>query len=1805
MEGVPDPVGSSNRAEESTSHSAADSPAASSPKKRKNKRGVNKNSDCNSQSSKASSPEVTPKRGRKRKKTSAGDSVNSPKVTAFGDGSGSVWSQLGAFKCKTCGFTTTEENFFNCHTCSSKRSIASSPSSSSSPISSRSAHTQNAVPPSIAPRPGSLVVPVALPSPSAISSGSALTKTAVPSSTVLSPGLRVVLATASPHTAIDCSSALKDDAGPAVLDRRCSVPEEAASAVPRQGFIKHEMETGSFRCMQCNYRGKNKLFIEHLMYQMIINPYHCQHCSEKFADRSSFQKHCEQEHKGLKLECKLKRVSLVREVMNMAVKDGKEGKLTAFSFHPGFKACVKRSAKTGTPHPVPSSSQTVVTMPVTGFCSEPATTSTAAVSLASECAVSVTSSSAVSAPVLSAAVTTATSSAPRSAADNATASLASVGVTASSATVSASTSPCPVAATAASSATVSASTAPPFVTTAPALTTLCVTASSATVSAPAISPFTAAAAAALVTVGVTASSATVNATVSSPSVTAASALATGGVIASSATVSAPAVSAPVTALATVGVTASSATVNAPVSSPPVTATAALVTVGVTASSATVNAPVSSPPTAASLATVGAMSSAVNAAESLCTVNVMMSSSAVCATVSPSAVSATTSATVISTLLAPVSASRPSPPVGAASPVIGVSAASSSAIVGRATTVSAKTSTHVHATASSAAVSAASATVSVSTSSSAIGIIGASSSLTTVSAKTSAAASATASSATVSAKTSSVPSAASATISAATTPATVSAPTLSAASEMLPPSSTGTTIVPEFDQDETAASDTPLCSLSGSTVMQTMTENSGALAATNLDPAVKSHSQIINTSSSPTIRMEVFSESGSPLAKLAGETTLSQASESDKTAPAQNSDTVGNDHECLQADDDVVSDNIVENCGEDLDVPVIIACQGNYIEHEGEEGAVSLSDEVSNRETVPFSSDQPTPVISSATVVSPVIVPGKTHAVSFVSLHACSASSVSTLIVPSQARPALVVSNQTKSLAAVTCQTGPDVVPVVPRQSCSVSTVPAPIVPSRAVPALVVTNQTRPLALAAVTCQPGPNVAPVVPRQSSSVSFSAVHAPVVRSRTQFSQMGSSAAVSSLVGLNTVPVAHGSHPGSSLLSSCQFTSSATAPPLYMSVQTRQNLKSHLVQQRAVNANTQQNLFRQWRYRPARSVDSSQNVQWVFQDVASCTSNPPPSYSTPTGSQVSTQFSYSSPAINLQNQFVPLNLVNSDRIQNTYHGQLAQQLQQPSTPVPLPHGVILPSFISLPATSQVQPGTIMRYMVPGTVGVAQRQSSTVQNAIPAEGLQPALGPAHCVRKSGPRQELLERSVPQNVFPVYSPVSPASSASPVRTAVSPVYTPISPVYTPISPVYTPISPASPVVHARVYSPISPPASTSVQRAASPGTTAFPLDLSSPDHAYAALTVPAQNPDQGSTHSRRTDFVSAGSASTLSSCCSTTVSVAATISASSTAGTSMVKQEKTVSSCRKSVSRESLSVSGDSSPASGDSFSVSAPATTTPPTSSTCNQADDSLCMGFIKRNNLYVCLLCRQKFLDSREFYFHVWKHQHAGGEKCSSCSSNPTQGTSAKISCLKTTSVVENVSCNADARLLSYLRDDCREKLSRRLLHNDARTGPPVQSADAEAGEPASCTLESADGLLTHGEDTSALLSAVHLQKEADESLLRKANEGPLREVDEDPVKEAEEGQVRADGESLQEVFEDPKREAEEIEKDPLGEDAEESVKTDEDRQREAEDSLRETEEDPQREAEEPTIGADSSNKRGKGKQCSLVNGNLVTY
>ena len=1803
MEGVPDPVGSSNRAEESTSHSAADSPAASSPKKRKKKRGVNKNSDCNSQSSKASSPEVTPKRGQKRKKTSAGDSVNSPKVTAFGDGSGSVWSQLGAFKCKTCGFTTTEENFFNCHTCSSKRSIASSPSSSCSPISSRSAHTQNAVPPSIAPRPGSMVVPVALPSPSAFSSGSALTKTAVPSSAVLSPGLRVVLATASPHTAIDCSSALKDDAVPAVLDRRCSVPEEAASAVPRQGFIKHEMETGSFRCMQCNYRGKNKFFIEHLMYQMIINPYHCQHCSEKFADRSSFQKHCEQEHKGLKLECKLKRVSLVREVMNMAVKDGKEGKLTAFTFHPGFKACVKRSAKTGTPQPVPSSSQTVVTMPVTGFCSEPATTSTAAVSLASECAVNVTSSSAVSAPVLSAAVTTATSSALRLAADNATASLASVGVTASSATVSASTSPCPVAATAAASATVSASTAPPFVTTAPALTTLCVTASSATVSAPAISPFTAAAAA-LVTVGVTASSAAVNAPVSSPSVTAASALATGGVIASSATVSAPTVSAPVTALATVGVTAASAIVSAstsprpvaatPVSSPPVTATAALVTVGVTASLPTVSAPVSSPPTAASLDTVGATSSsAVNAAESLSTVNVMMSSSAVCATVSPSAVSATTSAPVISTLLAPVSASRPSPPVGAASPVTGVSAAASSAVVGGATTVSAKTSTHVHATASSAAVSAASATVSVSTSSSAIGIIGASSSLTTVNAKTSAAASAAASSATVSAKTSSVPSAASATISAATTPATVGATTLSAASEMLPPSSTGTTIVPELGQNETAASDTPLCSLSGSTVMQTMTKNSSALAATNLDPAVTSHSQIINTSSSTTIQMEVFSESGSPLAKLAGETTLSQASESDKTAPAQNSDTVGNDHECLQADDDVASDNIVENCGEDLDVPVIIACQGNYIEHEGEEGAVSLSDEVSNRETVPFSSEQPTPVISSATVVSPVIVPGKTNAVSFVSLHACSASSVSTLIVPSQARPALVVTSQTKSLAAVTCQTGPDVVPVVPRQSCSVSTVPAPIVPS----------QMRPLALAAVTCQPGPNVAPVVPRQSGSVSFSTVHAPIVRSRTQSSQMGSSAAVSSLVGLNTVPVAHGSHPGSSLLSSCQFTSSATAPPLYMSVQTRQNFKSQLVQQRAVNANTQQNLFRQWRYRPPRSVDSSQNVQWVFQDVASCVSNPPPSYSTPTGSQVSTQFSYSSPAVNLQNQFVPLNLVNSDRIQNTYHGQLAQQLQQPSTPVPLPHGVILPSFISLPATSQVRPGTIMRYMVPGTVGVAQRQSSTVQNTTPAEGLQPALGPAHCVRKSSPQQELLERSVPQNVFPVYSPVSPASSSSPVRTAVSPVYTPISPVYTPISPVYTPISPASPVVHARVYSPISPPASTSVQRTASPGTTVFPLDLSSPDHAYAALTVPAQNPDQGSTHSRRTDFVSAGSASTLSSC-STTVSVAATISASSTAGTSMVKQEKTVSSCRKSVSGESLLVSGDSSPVSGDSFSVSAPATTTPPTSSTCNQADDSLCMGFIKRNNIYVCLHCRQKFLDSREFYLHVWKHQHSGGEKCSSCSSNPTPGTS-KISCLKTTSVVENVSCNADARLLNYLRDDCREKLSRRLLHNDARSGPPVQSTDAEAGKPASCALESADALLTHGEDTSALLSEEHLQKEADESLLRKANEDPLREVDENPVKEAEEHQVRADGESLQEVSEDPKREAEEIEKDPLREDAGESVKTDEDRQREAEDSLRETEEDPQREAEEPTIGADSSNKRGKGKQCSLVNGNLVTY
>ena len=982
--------------------------------------------------------------------------------------------------------------------------------------------------------------------------------------------------------------------------------------------------------------------------------------------------------------------------------------------------------------------------------------------------------------------------------------------------------------------------------------------------------------------------------------------------------------------------------------------------------------------------------------------------------------------------------------------------------------------------------------------------------------------------------------------------------------MLPPSSS--TIVPTPGQEESAASDTPLSSLSRTEVMQTAEEKCSAFMATDeyqLDLAVTSHSQVTNPSSPPTVHTGVSSESESPLActpgaKLAADNTLAPPQVSDQTDPVQNSGTVDDDHKPRQIDDEVASDKFVESCGEDPDVPVIIACQGNYIEHEGDECGVSPSvDDVSNRQTVPCSLDQPTHAISSATVTSPVVVLSKAPAVPVVSRHACSVSNPA-VVVPSQAQHAFVVTSRTASLAALTSQAGPNSVPVMSRQSCPVPQVLASIVPSR--------SQSVPAATG--------------------------------------QMGFSAALPNLVGLGTVPVAHGLRPGS-LLSSCQFTSSATASPLRVSVQTRpsaQNVQNHLVLQRMTNADTQQSFMHQWRYKHNRPATSAQSVRRVLRNIASSASNQSPSYSTPTVSQVSTQFSCPSPAANLQNRFVAVNLVNSDRIRFAYHGALPQQLQQLSPTVPLPLGVILPNLIGQPATNQVQPATIMRYVVPGTASVAQ--SSSVQNTLPVQGLQPALGHATLTRNSGPQQQLPDKPTPQDVFTNYSPISPASS-------VSPVYTPVSPVYTPISPVYTPISPASPA-HSPEYSPVSPPASSPVQQAACASAMQLPLDLSStmpmqnPESAYAAVTVPSQSPGQGSTSAGKVDVVAAASSAALSSHCPITISVSVT--ADPSAGTATVKQEKTDNSSGKSLSMSGAtpSVSDESSSQSENSSSASVPATTAPP-ASTSGQADDSLCMCFIKWKNYNVCLLCGKKFLDSREFYIHVWNHQHASGEKCSSCSANPASDMSTEASCLKTTSVVENISCNANAQLLNYLSDDCREKLSRRLLPSDAIGGPSAQRTETEADETASHALKSADALPALAGETSVLMSEQHLQREGDgdplgeaevdpqreteEAPLSEAEMDPQRETEEDPLREAEEDPLRGAGEDpqadkglLREADKGPVREVEknslrDVNEDPVRETEGNALKeSDEGNPREADDPLREAGENSPTEADE---------------------------
>ncbi|KAK7110113.1 platelet binding protein GspB-like isoform X2 [Littorina saxatilis] len=372
-------------------------PAAPSSKKKKRRRRRRRNKNQEQEGNE----ESTQGKKKYRKKNAVTSSPQPGDRVGEGD---TVWQQLGACKCAKCGFTTTEETIFQCHICSTRRST---PSASPGACESPGRKTPHATP---APVATLSFAPVAR----ATSSPPASEHSAPEAATSRSPQLPLTpSAQQSSLSDTPCSAAATPGIGPsrqpttvdstaASSSRPVSSQSAVSQVIPatqRQGTITYDPSKEQYRCCQCGFViGKYVDFLEHLMFQMLASPYHCQYCPKSFAERASFHRHCSSEHPNEKKKCKLRQVSVIRGIMDKAKEEAKVGKPATFNFHSGFRSCVRKLVSQKKTAPSSSSSQTLTDIQVTVHSSTAPISTQVAVATSSASCVTVSSASSETLP---------------------------------------------------------------------------------------------------------------------------------------------------------------------------------------------------------------------------------------------------------------------------------------------------------------------------------------------------------------------------------------------------------------------------------------------------------------------------------------------------------------------------------------------------------------------------------------------------------------------------------------------------------------------------------------------------------------------------------------------------------------------------------------------------------------------------------------------------------------------------------------------------------------------------------------------------------------------------------------------------------------------------------------------------------------------------------------------------------------------------------------------------------------------------------------------------------------------------------------------------------------------------------------------------------------------------------------------------------------------------------------------------------------------------------------------------------------
>ncbi|XP_076456801.1 uncharacterized protein LOC143291079 [Babylonia areolata] len=103
-------------------------------------------------------------------------------------------------------------------------------------------------------------------------------------------------------------------------------------------------KAGRYHCAKCDVTAQGHVFEEHLMCHIVLKPYQCLYCSQFFKNRRQVSAHVLEMHAGQKMNCALRALKRVKEMMKMASESGKH---EFYACVPGKVPLVKHPSKSG------------------------------------------------------------------------------------------------------------------------------------------------------------------------------------------------------------------------------------------------------------------------------------------------------------------------------------------------------------------------------------------------------------------------------------------------------------------------------------------------------------------------------------------------------------------------------------------------------------------------------------------------------------------------------------------------------------------------------------------------------------------------------------------------------------------------------------------------------------------------------------------------------------------------------------------------------------------------------------------------------------------------------------------------------------------------------------------------------------------------------------------------------------------------------------------------------------------------------------------------------------------------------------------------------------------------------------------------------------------------------------------------------------------------------------------------------------------------------------------------------------------